>query len=419
MTLQLQEANAGDFVPGTAKLHYDVGAGFVTLDLADLGGGQYRADFPALPCDQLVRWYVSARSTNGIVWTSPSAGPRFTYLSTVATTGTELAYDDAEVLSGWSLSDPGDDATAGYWVQGDPNGTPAQPEHDHTPGAAHNCFYTGQAAPGFHLSAADVDGGRASLTTPALDLSAANDPIVSYWRWYSNDQVDLGYEANADTFLVEVSADGGQQWTTVETIGPTGVETSGGWYYHQFRLADFVAPSADVRVRFVASDYAGDSIIEAAVDDFRVLDTTCVPGPQTYCSAKANSLGCATGIGFDGVPSVTSPQPFDITVSNALSNKNGLFFYGLDANSAPFQGGTICVKTPVKRTPLQNSNGNPPPEDCSGAFGLDFNARIQAGGDPNLTAGTTIYGQYWYRDPADPSGFGTGLTDALQFTIEP
>jgi hypothetical protein len=50
---------------------------------------------------------------------------------------------------------------------------------------------------------------------------------------------------------------------------------------------------------------------------------------------------------------------------------------------------------------------------------MDFNAWIQSGADPLLLAGKTVNGQYWFRDPQDPAGFGTGLTDALEFTIQP
>ena len=59
----------------------------------------------------------------------------------------------------------------------------------------------------------------------------------------------------------------------------------------------------------------------------------------------------------------------------------------------------------------------PPPEDCSGTLGVDFNAVIQSGSDPGLVAGACVYAQFWSRDPADPSG--SNLSDALAFRIEP
>jgi hypothetical protein len=52
-------------------------------------------------------------------------------------------------------------------------------------------------------------------------------------------------------------------------------------------------------------------------------------------------------------------------------------------------------------------------------FTLDFNARIQGGADPGLVAGATISARWYYRDPHDPAGYGTGLTDSLRFAICP
>ncbi|MCC7011757.1 MAG: hypothetical protein IT454_04265 [Planctomycetes bacterium] len=139
--------------------------------------------------------------------------------------------------------------------------------------------------------------------------------------------------------------------------------------------------------------------------------------PVAYCSAKTNSQGCVPAIGFSGSPSVTSAVPFNVTAVQVLNNKNGLLFYGFWWNNLPFQGGTLCVKAPTLRTALQNSAGNAPPDDCSGVFAFDFNARIQTGIDPRLQLGRTVFAQYWYRDPADVTT--TGLTDGLRFVIGP
>jgi hypothetical protein len=57
------------------------------------------------------------------------------------------------------------------------------------------------------------------------------------------------------------------------------------------------------------------------------------------------------------------------------------------------------------------------PNDCSGIFLFDFNAYIASGADPGLAACVSVYGQFWYRDPAAIAG--TGLTDAVAFTIRP
>jgi hypothetical protein len=140
------------------------------------------------------------------------------------------------------------------------------------------------------------------------------------------------------------------------------------------------------------------------------------PDPVPYCTPKTNSQGCSPTMAYSGVASVSDPTPFDVGAVQVLNNKAGILFYGVSAQASfPFQGGLLCVQPPTRRTPVQNSGGNPPPNDCSGVFTYDFNARIQSGVDPALVAGVTVYSQYWYRDPF--VGSTTGLTDGLEFGI--
>jgi hypothetical protein len=137
--------------------------------------------------------------------------------------------------------------------------------------------------------------------------------------------------------------------------------------------------------------------------------------PFTYCTPKANPLGCAMAIGFSGLPSTSGSEPFLLTVDEAISNKNGLLFYGKSGpNLFPYQGGYFCAKGPFKRTPMQSSGGNFPPEDCSGSFSFDFNAWIQSGKDPFLVPGVTVNAQFWCRNGAANT---VELSDAVQFRI--
>ena len=143
-----------------------------------------------------------------------------------------------------------------------------------------------------------------------------------------------------------------------------------------------------------------------------VVDTTPV---STYCTSKVNSQGCLPAIGWVGsAPSASAGSGFDVIATNTLDNKNGLFFYGYAPKASQFQGGWLCVQAPIKRTGVQSSGGTSP---CGGQFTYDFNAHIASGIDPNLMAGTTVYGQYWSRDPQ--SSFNTNRTDAIQMTICP
>ena len=136
---------------------------------------------------------------------------------------------------------------------------------------------------------------------------------------------------------------------------------------------------------------------------------------NTYGTGKLNSQGCVPAIGATGFASASDPSPFLIEANGVVDNKNGILFYGYGMTSVPFQGGTLLVAPPLRRTPVQTSGGSSP---CSGTYSFDMNAHIQSGADPLLTPSTTAYAQYWYRDPQSTS-FPTGLTNALQFAICP
>jgi hypothetical protein len=142
-------------------------------------------------------------------------------------------------------------------------------------------------------------------------------------------------------------------------------------------------------------------------------------GPAVYCTAKVNSQGCTPQIAFSGSPSLSNPTPFTLSAGQVLNNKPGIFFYGTQGPaSQPFLGGTLCVRSPIKRTAAQVSGGTPPPAaDCSGTFSYDFNALIQSGSNPALQLGTIVGGQFWSRDPAHPDGTGSNTTDAVEFQI--
>jgi len=141
------------------------------------------------------------------------------------------------------------------------------------------------------------------------------------------------------------------------------------------------------------------------------------PDILSYGVPKPNSLGCMPRIDSYGVPSASATIPFGVTASQVLNQKPGILIYGLASAQIPFQGGFLWVKPPFTRTPFQNSDGNPLPDDCSGTFDFEFNEMVITGIDPTLVPGTKVYTQYWSRDPLDP--WTSSLSDALQFTILP
>lgn len=142
-------------------------------------------------------------------------------------------------------------------------------------------------------------------------------------------------------------------------------------------------------------------------------------GASNYCTAKTGTAGCTPTLSFSGTPSLSSATPFQITATGVLNQKNGILFYGYGAQALPFGGGFLCVASPIRRLPVQQSGGTLGPPDCTGTLSVDFNGIIQGGTDPALTVGASAFVQAWNRDPNDPAGAGFGLSDGAQFAICP
>jgi hypothetical protein len=256
-------------VPGSGTLHVDTGAGFEQFSLVSTSSTTFIGEFPApADCPADVEYFVSFDLQSGATVTAPSSG---TYSAVAAD---QIDFDDLydfETAVGFSAGAPGDNATTGVWVRVNPIGTAAQPEDDFTPSGT-IAWVTGQGSAGGSLGENDVDGGTTSLVSNQIDLSGTQSAMISYARWYSN---NAGAAANSDVFEVFVSDDDGASYVLVETVGPSGAGTSGGWIETGFNVGDFVGLTSTVRVKFVASDLGSGSIVEAAIDDVNVLGVSC------------------------------------------------------------------------------------------------------------------------------------------------
>jgi len=255
----------GTLVPGCAKVSWRVGSSgaFTDTVMTEGAAGSFSASFGAVPCGSTIEWYVTAQTTVGMGrWPHTPGAVMATHA-----TSTSVAFEDTfETNTGWAVGATGDNATSGQWVRVDPVGTIAQPEND-SADVGTLCWITGQGVVGGAVGAADVDGGTTTLVSPVLNASDPNS-IVSYRRWYSN---NTGSAPNADSMPVQISGDGGTTWVLLEDVS----ENANAWVEKSFRVADFVAPSANVRVRFQARDLGAGSVVEAGVDYVRVLTAGC------------------------------------------------------------------------------------------------------------------------------------------------
>ena len=254
----------------TAQLVYIVRGVTTTVDMTDLGNNQYQASIPPQPAGTIVEYYLQAADNQGNVFHSPENAPDVTHFYLVGPRGAFMSVfeDSAETDNGWQFGVATDDATTGIWERTDPigtdvDGTPVQPEDDHT-FLGTLCFVTGNGTPGGSAGENDVDDGTTTLLSPPIDLMGMTQPVLGYWRWYSN---NAGNAPGSDVWVVQVSANG-TDWVDLERT----VETQNTWTYHQFLLANYITPTDSVRIRFIAEDAGDGSLVEAAVDDLFILN---------------------------------------------------------------------------------------------------------------------------------------------------
>ncbi|MCB9897868.1 MAG: choice-of-anchor B family protein [Planctomycetes bacterium] len=389
-TVTIATAGGATLDASSARLHVDLGSGFVSLPMTDLGGGAFRADVPGATCGTQIEYYVSARTTSGVTWTDPPAAPTYRYGAFAATAINVLVDVDLESNPGWTVGAAGDTASTGIWTRVDPVGTAAQPEDDHTASGT-QCFVTGQGLVGGGLGDNDVDGGKTTLTTGDFDLSSG-DATISYWRWYSN---GTGADPGNDVFVVDVSNNGGSSWTNVETVGPTGEGTLGDWIQHSFLVSDYVTPTANVRLRFVAEDAGAGSIIEAAVDDLRVQRFECAT--------------CQTDLGFGGpgdAQFTVCGEPLDtgnvaqLLLTQGTPSSLAVLFLGLVDNPTSFRGGLLVpVPFVISLSIFTDPSG-------------EITFPLPGGGGPGL-----VYAQFAVVDPSQT--YGVELSNALEIAVGP
>ncbi len=258
----------GTLDSSSVRLHARVGGvgSFVETPGASVGGDTYRLTLPAAPCAETIEFFITAQTLAGQTLAFPSGGESAP-LSVDAAELTTIFADNFESNLGWSVSGNVSGTASGVWERAVPNGGGDRGDPVSDFDGSGRCFLTGAAD-----GNTDVDGGTTILTSPAFDLSANPEASIAYSRWFSN---NAGGAPDEDVMLVEISSNNGASWTEVETVGPNTSESGGGWFARTVRVADFVAPSAQVRLRFSASDLGSGSVVEAGVDAVRVEEAAC------------------------------------------------------------------------------------------------------------------------------------------------
>ncbi len=179
--------------------------------------------------------------------------------------------DDFFFDLGWTASS--DSAVAGFWERGVPvgatfGGQVVTPTRDIDGDLGETCYLTGNQ--GDQAGFSDVDEGRVTLTSPLMDLSGYNNPIISYYLWFYNN----GGNGNPDDSLVVRISNG------IETITLEKITTSRNQWRDrsEFELRDYIEITDNMTVIFETADFPPNGhIVKAAVDAFLVQEGNTTP----------------------------------------------------------------------------------------------------------------------------------------------
>jgi hypothetical protein len=258
------QITAGDdtIVDGSTLLHYRTdGGAFVTAPLVSAGGDLYTATVPGAGCEETPEFYVSAEGVATGVVTEPDLGPLDPWSYVIGVPSTPFN-DNCETDPGWVVTG---NAIDGQWDRGTPAGGGDRGDPGVDADGSGQCWLTDNVD-----GNSDIDDGHTILTSPAIDGTAGGSTI-SYWRWFNN---AAGAGAGEDVMVISIS-NGDGNWVELETVGPTGPGSTGGWNQASFLISDYVTPTATIKLRFNAADVNGASVVEAGVDGIRVDAFEC------------------------------------------------------------------------------------------------------------------------------------------------
>ena len=179
--------------------------------------------------------------------------------------GTTVFLDNFETSLGWTTNANGTDtATTGQWVRGDPAGTSSGVTLQlGTTTSGTNDLVTGAAA-GTSAGEFDVDAGVTTIQSPAITLPSSGTLTLTF-SWYL---AHLNNSSSADFFRCSVVA--GTTTTAFQQLGAA-TNRAGSWATATVSLSGFAGQT--IRLRFEAADAATASLVEAGVDDVRIVQT--------------------------------------------------------------------------------------------------------------------------------------------------
>ena len=318
---------------GSTNCYYKINDASSWNNLAMTGTSSFTTTIPAQPNGTVVAYYISLTDNFGnesaVTPIAANLTPmNYANLPYFIMVGFEmLEEEDFDANFGfWQTGGAGDNATTGIWEIGSPiasYGDPLDPsticqtDAQHTQGGF-QCAFTGNASSvNDGLGTNDVDGGHTTLYSPYYDLTSYTNPAFSYYRWYTNSPYS-GANPGADWWQVMITDDG-VNWQYIENNMSSDIS----WRKFAFRVSDYVNLTANVQLKFMASDSIrlgqnldGGSLIEAAVDDLVLYEG------QTNSTSVNDILAIKPKL-----IKVTDLLGKEIDLSNVIANTTLLYIY--------------------------------------------------------------------------------------------
>ncbi|MBD3237254.1 MAG: hypothetical protein GF330_11155 [Candidatus Eisenbacteria bacterium] len=265
------EGGCGEVLEDSTAVFYSYdGVEYFSAPMSNIGGDTFEGYIPP-SAGRLVDYYLRSVSADGIVGTEPIRAPEVNTHRFLIGTASEAFADDIEDPGAWTVGAPDDDATDGLFECVDPEGKLydtewVQPEDDHTPAPGVCCFVT-DGRGGFYANY-DVDAGKTSVITPALDLSQYGDGYIDFHSFLA-----IFGAVVDDSLTLHVSPDG-VNWELLWAIEGQGWNDPDFNYHKIYFRRGQCGGSSAVRFKFTAEDNENNSITEAAIDDVSVYVTS-------------------------------------------------------------------------------------------------------------------------------------------------
>jgi hypothetical protein len=172
-------------------------------------------------------------------------------------------FDDFETSLGWTTNPSGTDtATTGQWERGDPATTTSSGTKQlGTTVSGVNDLVTGRLA-GTSAGDFDIDSGTTSVRSPAIALPATGVLTLSFSYYFAH-----GTNSSSADFL-RVQVVGATTSTVLQELGSTANDDAV-WAASSVDISAFAGQT--VRILISAADASTASLVEAAVDDVKIV----------------------------------------------------------------------------------------------------------------------------------------------------